>query len=72
MRTLGFAVLGLFIGLIAGLLLTEAIARPIVGGDGDISTGLAIFLGMLMPAIGAVGAVVGAQIGSKSKDDVGD
>ncbi|HEX6682151.1 MAG TPA: hypothetical protein VF062_05125 [Candidatus Limnocylindrales bacterium] len=68
MKTLGVAVLGLFLGLIAGALLTSAIARPMVSGDGaDIPIAAGIFLGMLMPVLGVVGAVVAVWIERKSR-----
>lgn len=67
MRTLGVAVLGLFIGLIAGALLTSAIARPIVSGGDEIPIGVGILLGMLMPVLGVVGAVVAVAIDRKSR-----
>jgi hypothetical protein len=67
MRTLGIAVLGLFIGLIAGALLTSAVARPIVDGNGEISVGVGILLGAIMPVLGIVGAVVAVMIARKSK-----
>jgi hypothetical protein len=67
MRTLGIAVLGLFIGLIAGALLTSAVARPIVAGNGEISVGVGILLGAIMPVLGIVGAVVAVMIARKSK-----
>jgi hypothetical protein len=68
MRTLGVAVLGLFVGLVAGTLLTSAIARPMVGGDGSISAAAGILLGMLMPVMGVVGAVVAVIVDRKSRD----
>lgn len=69
MRTLGVAVLGLFIGLIAGALLTSAVARPIVAsqGGGDFPVGVGILLGMLMPVLGIAGAVVAVVIDRKSR-----
>ncbi|MEV4413150.1 hypothetical protein [Catellatospora sp. NPDC049609] len=68
MRTLGVAVLGLFLGLVAGTLLTSAIARPFVdGGEADIPLGIAIALGMLMPVLGIVGAVAAVLIDRKSR-----
>jgi len=66
MRTLGAAVLGLFLGLIAGALLTSAVARPLVDsgaiGDGHVSTGTGILLGMIMPVLGICGLVVAILI----------
>lgn len=68
MRTLGVAILGLFIGLIAGALLTSAVARPIVeGGDGEISVGVGLLLGMLMPVLGIVGGIVAVAIDRKTR-----
>lgn len=68
MRTLGIAVLGLFIGLIAGALLTSAVARPIVSStNGDIPIGVGILLGAIMPALGICGAVVAVVIDRKSR-----
>ncbi|RJL35553.1 hypothetical protein D5H75_01785 [Bailinhaonella thermotolerans] len=62
------AVLGLFLGLIAGALLTSAIARPLVGGGGgEISTGVGVLLGMLMPVLGISGAVIGVIIERRSR-----
>jgi hypothetical protein len=66
MRTLGVAVLGLFIGLIAGALLTSAVARPIVGGGGGISVGVGILLGAITPVLGICGAVAAVKIDRKS------
>lgn len=66
MRTLGVAILGLFIGLIAGALLTSAVARPIVGSYGnDIPIGFGLMLGAIMPLLGVVGAIVGVVIARK-------
>jgi hypothetical protein len=68
MRTLGIAVLGLFIGLVAGALLTSAVARPIVGGgEGQISIGVGILLGAIMPVLGICGAVAAVMIDRKSR-----
>ena len=68
MRTLGVAVLGLFLGLIAGTLLTSAVARPFVDGDGaDIPVGVALLLGMIMPVLGVAGAVAAVLIDRKSR-----
>ncbi len=62
------AVLGLFLGLVAGALLTSAIARPMVDGDGaHIPVGVAIVLGMLMPALGIAGAVIAVLVDRKSR-----
>ncbi|WP_117212921.1 hypothetical protein [Allorhizocola rhizosphaerae] len=67
MRTLGVAILGLFLGLIAGALLTSAVARPIVAGnDGAIPVGVGILLGAIMPVLGVVGAVVAIMIDRRS------
>ena len=68
MRAVGVSVLGLVLGLIAGALLTSAIARPIVDGSGDdIPIGVAILLGMLMPVMGITGAIVAVVIYRKSR-----
>lgn len=67
-RTLGVAVLGLFVGLLAGVLLTEVIARPAVGGSGEVSTGLAGLLGAIMPLMGVAGAVIAVVIDQKSRN----
>jgi hypothetical protein len=58
------AVLGLFIGLIAGTLLTSAVARPIVasGGAEDIWIGVGILLGSIMPVLGIAGAVLAVVV----------
>lgn len=68
MRTLGVAVLGLFVGLLTGLMLTEAIARALVGGSGEVSTGQAMLSGLLMPALGIVGVVVALVIDVKTRE----
>ena len=67
MRTLGIAVLGLFIGLIAGALLTSAVGRPIVEGGDGISVGAGILLGSIMPLLGICGAVIAVLIDRKSR-----
>ena len=68
-RTLGVAVLGLFLGLIAGTLLTSAVARPIVGrGDGDdISIGVGLLLGSIMPVLGIMGAGLAVVIAQRTR-----
>ncbi|WP_040421840.1 hypothetical protein [Actinopolymorpha alba] len=68
MRTLGVAILGLFIGLVAGALLTSALGRPMVAGGGDISISAGILLGMVMPVLGVAGAVIAVIIDRKSRD----
>jgi hypothetical protein len=66
MRALGVAGLGLFIGLIAGALLTSAVARPIVSSsDGEIAIGVGILLGAIMPVLGICGAVAAVVIDRK-------
>jgi hypothetical protein len=68
MRTLGVAILGLFVGLVAGALLTSAVARPIVAADGEnIPVGVGIALGMLMPVLGIGGLVTAVLIDRKSR-----
>lgn len=68
MRTFGIAVLGLVIGLVAGALLTSAVARPLVGADGGgVSVGVGLFLGFLMPALGVAGAVAAVLIDRSSR-----
>ncbi|WP_220447605.1 hypothetical protein [Nonomuraea diastatica] len=67
MRTLGIAILGLFVGLIAGALLTSAVARPLVQSGGEISTGAALLLGAIMPVLGVAGAVAGVVIARKTR-----
>ena len=64
MRTLGAAVLGLFGGLVAGLLLTEVVARLAVGPGGDLrpSLPLALLLGFAPLVLAAVGAALGVVL----------
>jgi hypothetical protein len=67
-RTLGIAVLGLFLGLIAGTLLTSAVARPTVARSGeDIPVGSGLLLGSIMPLLGITGAVLAVVIDQKSR-----
>jgi hypothetical protein len=63
------AVLGLFLGLIAGTLLTSAVARPIVGGGGaeNMSIGLGLLLGSILPVLGIAGAVLAVVIDQRSR-----
>ncbi|TDD24074.1 hypothetical protein E1294_07355 [Nonomuraea diastatica] len=61
------AILGLFVGLIAGALLTSAVARPLVQSGGEISTGAALLLGAIMPVLGVAGAVAGVVIARKTR-----
>lgn len=63
MRTIGVTVLGLFLGVLVGFLLTEVVSRIAIGSDGptDLSMPVAMVLGFLTPACavaGAVGAVL--------------
>lgn len=62
------AVLGLFLGLIAGTLLTSAVARPTVARGGeDIPVGTGLLLGSIMPLLGIAGAVLAVVIDQKSR-----
>lgn len=62
------AVLGLFLGLIAGTLLTSAVARPIVSSRGeDIPIGPGLFLGSIMPVLGIAGALLAVVIDRRSR-----
>lgn len=65
MRTVGAAILGLFLGLLAGILLTEVGGRILVAAGSMSSAGTAIdlVLGLVLPVCGIVGAVLGAVIG---------
>lgn len=67
MRTVGLAALGLLLGLIAGALLTSAVARPMVSGGGQISIAAGILLGAIMPVLGICGAVAAVMIDRKSR-----
>jgi hypothetical protein len=62
LRTLGVALVGLVVGLLAGVLVQEVIARVAVsGGQFPDSTALALFLGFVTPAL-AIAGVVAAPI----------
>jgi hypothetical protein len=59
MRTIGVTVLGLVLGILFGFLLTGVVARIAIGSDGpaDLSTPVAMVIGILTPALAVIGAV---------------
>lgn len=67
MRKLGVGILGLFAGLLAGLLVTEIVARIAMAGRDQLpeSLPLAILLGFAPPTLAVVGVVVGLVIDSQ-------
>lgn len=63
MRTVGFAVLGMFTGVLLGFVLTDVIARITLSvGDGDIPLPIALFLGFAIPLCALVGVGVGVLV----------
>ena len=59
MRTLGAAVLGLFSGLLAGVLLGEVVARAALGGGKQVlPLPLALLAGFAPLVLAGVGAIV--------------
>lgn len=66
MRNLGVGVIGLFSGLLVGLLITELIARPLVAASDQGSIGssvpLALLLGFAPPVLAVVGVVVALRV----------
>ena len=64
MRKLGIAVLGLFSGLLVGLLISEVVSRIALSGNADIGDNLplALFLGLIWPVMGVVGVLVALWI----------
>lgn len=69
MRTLGVALVGLVCGLLAGLLVQEAVARLVLSGGGQFpdSTALALFLGFVTPALAVAGAVAAPVIDARTR-----
>mgnify|MGYP007126153145 CR=1 FL=1 len=58
--------LGLFLGLLGGTVLTSAVARPMVTQGGtDIPVGIGPVFGSIMPVLGVVGAVAAVLIDQK-------
>jgi hypothetical protein len=64
MRTVGFTVLGLAAGLVAGLLLTDVVTRIAMPGGGNIADNLplAMLLGFAPIILGILGAVTAPLI----------
>lgn len=64
MRQLGIGVLGLFSGLLLGLLVMEVVSRAAVANGTDIggSLPLSLFLGFVAPVLAVVGVVVSLLI----------
>ncbi|MGH7910327.1 MAG: hypothetical protein ACREQM_08195 [Candidatus Dormibacteraceae bacterium] len=60
MRTIGAAILGLFLGLLAGILLTDVAGRMVVAGGSSI--GASLVVGLMTPAASLVGAVAGIVV----------
>ena len=69
MRKLGVAVLGLFIGLVTGLLLTDVIARLALAAGVHLPDALplAILLGFLSPILAVAGVVVALGIDGRAR-----
>ncbi|HEY6737933.1 MAG TPA: hypothetical protein VI076_03720 [Actinopolymorphaceae bacterium] len=69
MRAVGLAVLGLFVGVIFGFILTEIVARIMIGDGGieNISTSGAMTLGLITPVTAVVGAIVGVVVDQLAK-----
>jgi hypothetical protein len=66
MRKLGVAVIGFFCGLLAGIALTEVIARITLGISGHLPGVLALPLGCLMPLLALAGVVVALVIDDRA------
>lgn len=71
MRKLGVALLGLFSGLLTGLLISEFVSRIALSGGADIGQNLplALFLGLIWPVLGVVGALVALWIDGRLRLD---
>jgi Na+-translocating ferredoxin:NAD+ oxidoreductase RnfD subunit len=66
MRKLGIAVLGLFSGLLLGLLVTDILGQLVVAADGTPpSTWLGVLLGYTTPVLVVVGVFVALAIDSR-------
>jgi hypothetical protein len=63
MRTVGALVIGMFAGLLVGVLLTEVVARLTNPED---NLGIALALGLAPPMLAAAGAVAGVVIERRS------
>ena len=78
MRSLGVGVLGLFLGLLAGCVVTEIAAVALMGDTGQLpeSTPLLLALGYTTPALAVVGVIVALlvdrRIRKKSDHGSGD
>lgn len=64
MRTIGAAILGIFLGLIVGILLTEIVGRTLVatGSVSGAGTALLAVVSLLLPVWGLIGGVAGVVI----------
>lgn len=64
MRTIGAAILGLFLGLLAGILLTEIGGRIMVAAGSTTGAGavIGLIISLLLPVCGIVGGVAGIVV----------
>ncbi|GAA4203100.1 DUF5957 family protein [Actinocatenispora rupis] len=62
MRTLGMAVLGLFVGLAVGFVVFDEIVARVVVAQGPVSTPWALVIGFGQQALAVVGAVVAVVV----------
>lgn len=69
MRKLGIGILGLFSGLLLGLLISEVVSRIALSGGGDISGNLplTLFLGLIWPAMGLLGIGVALLVDRRTQ-----
>ena len=70
MRTIGVAILGVFAGLLAGLLVENLVGQFAVAG-GTISAPVAAVLGLALPVGGIVGAVAAFSIDARLRSREG-
>jgi hypothetical protein len=69
MRTLGLTILGLVAGLVAGLLLTDVVARIAMSDGGDVAENLplAVLLGLVPMILAVLGGVVAPLIDRRAQ-----
>lgn len=69
MRTLGVAILGVFLGLVAGFLLfSEVIARAVVQGSGEVEAPWTFVIGFGPQVFAVVGAVVAVLVDRRARE----
>ncbi|GAB3536119.1 hypothetical protein GCM10027403_15750 [Arthrobacter tecti] len=68
MRKVGFGVIGLICGLLAGFIAHDLLAPLLLANGGSLRAPLplAILMGLLTPVLAAVGIVVGVLIDSRT------